>query len=642
MKRRDFLRSTVLGAAALTMSSQRAIAENIDSAVLSTDGQYAATPAQVAEFDRPLRVKKPPYPQPPEMSYQLWVPRGVVFNFTMDDSKIFPGTSRTISVYVPAQYKGDKPACVMVMLDNLMVPPVICDNLIYQKKMPVTIGIALASGVTKAAHPSNDDPRYNRSFEFDSLTSVLADFIEHELLPAVRKQKTPDGRPILLSDDPNDRCITGGSTGAVGAFTVAWKRPDTFRRVFLWSITAVGMRGADRYTVLVRKTENKPLRVFMIDGTHDEWWGGPELGDWWMSNQALERALFYAGYEVSHIWGIWGHCAGPAVTFFPHAVRWLWKDWPKPVTAGRPGNAVISRLVQPGEGWRCLLEGKEPVPSNTYQFPGYVAKPVVDARSTAAALASDRQGRVFLQNPSTGEICRLTGRGKYTVFARVSPGNNGLAFGPDNRLYVAETARSRILAYDAPGHVRVVAEGLAGRCLVVTRHGTIYVTEANEERFYAGKVWLIEAGGKKRVVAEGLNGPSGIGLTPDGLWLCVGEHNGHHGWNYQVQSDGRLACGEPFYWFHVPDSANNCGIGQICFDRNGWGYAATRLGVQVFTTSGGEGGLVYAIVPVHEKQLAGICFGGRYMQTLYVSTGTEIYARKVRAVGVPQQTISLL
>lgn len=642
MKRRDFLKSTVAGAAAALTVPAVAVAEqkNVDSAVLSTMLPYSATPAQIAEFDRPLSVRKPPYPEPPEMQAQLWVPRGQVFTFTMDNSKCFPGSTRTIFVYVPAQYKADKPACVMLSMDNLMVPPVICDNLIHQKQMPVTICIGLVSGVTQPVGNTND-PRYDRSFEFDSITSVLSDFIEHELLPAVQKQKTSDGRAIILSDDPNDRCITGGSTGAVAAFTVGWKRPDLFRRVFLWSMTAVAMRGADRYPTLVRKTENKPLRVFMIDGSHDEWWGGPELGDWWLANQAMERALFYSGYEVNHIWGIWGHCAAPAVTFFPDVVRWLWKDWPKPVTAGTPGNAVVNRLVKPGEGWRIAIESKASAASSEYYFPGYVAKPVVTETSTVADLASDSHGRVFFQNPSTGEICRFIKSGKFELFTKVSPGNNGLAFGPHDRLYVAEAAKSRILAFDASGSMHVVTEGIAGRSLTVTRNGLIYVTEANEDRLYAGKVWLVQPDGKKKVVAEGINGAVGIGLTPDGSWLCVGEHNGHHGWNYQVLANGDLRYGEPFYWLHVPDSANNCGIGQVCFDQNGWGYAATRLGIQVFVTSGGEGGLVYAIVPVQERQLAGICFGDHDMQTLYVSTGTEIYTRKVQAVGVPQQSISI-
>ena len=76
--------------------------------------------------------------------------------------------------------------------------------------------------------------------------------------PQVEKRRSPDGRPIKLSPDPNDHCAGGGSTGGIAAFTLAWERPDLFRRVFSAIGTFVGMRGGDRYPVLVRKTEPKP------------------------------------------------------------------------------------------------------------------------------------------------------------------------------------------------------------------------------------------------------------------------------------------------------------------------------------------------------------------------------------------------
>ena len=137
--------------------------------------------------------------------------------------------------------------------------------------------------------------------------------------------------------------------------------------------------------------------------------------------------------------------------------------------------------------------------------------------------------------------------------------------------------------------------------------------------------------GTKSIVAEGLNGPSGIALTPDGLWLCVAESTGHHGYNYQVQPNGELQYGEPYYWFHVPDTANDSGVGQVCMDRDGYAYAATRMGVQIFDRNG----RVRAILPVAANQLAGICFGGSDMQTLYVSTGNAVYRRKLKSVGFP-------
>ena len=63
------------------------------------------------------------------------VPQGKTFQFKFDSSKIFPGTVRTISVYVPAQYKADKPACVYVGLDGLGFDvPVVFDNLIAKAR----------------------------------------------------------------------------------------------------------------------------------------------------------------------------------------------------------------------------------------------------------------------------------------------------------------------------------------------------------------------------------------------------------------------------------------------------------------------------------------------------------------------------
>ena len=128
----------------------------------------------------------------------------------------------------------------------------------------------------------------------------------------------------------------------------------------------------------------------------------------------------------------------------------------------------------------------------------------------------------------------------------------------------------------------------------MTHAGTIYVTESNDASPYSGKVWLIRPHGEKTVVAEGLNGPTGISLSPDGLWLCAAESKGHHGYSYRVQPSGELQLGEPYYWFHVPDTANDSGVTQVCMDRDGYAYAATRMGVQIFDRNG----RVRAILPV--------------------------------------------
>src|SRR5438105_15012414 len=93
--------------------------------------------------------------------------KGELLKFTFDKSKVFPGTTRTVTVYVPKQYDGQTPACVYVNQDGVQYnAPAVFDKLIAEKSMPVTIGVFVPPGVVKAA---NKDalPRLNRSYEYD-------------------------------------------------------------------------------------------------------------------------------------------------------------------------------------------------------------------------------------------------------------------------------------------------------------------------------------------------------------------------------------------------------------------------------------------------------------------------------------------
>ena len=60
--------------------------------------------------------------------------------------------------------------------------PTVFDNLIHKKEMPVTIGIFINPGAIPATD-SNEKPRTNRSFEYDTLSDQYARFLEKEMLP---------------------------------------------------------------------------------------------------------------------------------------------------------------------------------------------------------------------------------------------------------------------------------------------------------------------------------------------------------------------------------------------------------------------------------------------------------------------------
>jgi hypothetical protein len=158
------------------------------------------------------------------------------------------------------------------------------------------------------------------------------------------------------------------------------------------------MRGGDRYAVLIRKTEPKPIRIFMQDGSDDEWMGGPEMGDWWMSNQTMNRALEFAGYQVEHVWGEGSHNGKHPTSIFPDAMRWLWKDWPQPVTPGVSQNTFLRDTLISGEVWQV-------VPDNDP-----TALTIVANAQKYRALGPD--GRVYMTELASGKVWLIRRRGK--------------------------------------------------------------------------------------------------------------------------------------------------------------------------------------------------------------------------------------
>ena len=297
--------------------------------------------------------------------------------------------------------------------------------------MPVTIGVFVTPGACRRRLRNSLD-RFNRSLEYDGLGGNYVRFLLDELLPEVETKTTKDGRPIRLSQDGNDRCIGGASSGAICAFTAAWERPDAFRRVFSAIGTYVGLRGGNEYPTLIRKFEPKPIRVFLQDGSSDLNIYG---GDWWMANQEMERALRFAGYEVEHDWGTGGHNGEHATRIFPDAMKWLWKDWPAPVKAGR-GSQQLREILIPDEEWSLVAEG--------YRF--------------TEGPAPNAQGEVFFNDIPNGKAYKIALDGTVSLFIADSKRANGQSFGPDGRLYAAATGAGQVLAYDPDGKPTVVAE----------------------------------------------------------------------------------------------------------------------------------------------------------------------------------------
>lgn len=549
----------------------------------------------------PLRAADD-YPPHPDSLVQPGVPQGELRKFTFAGSRIFPGTTRNVAIYVPRQYDPAKPACVYVNQDGVQHnAPVVFDNLIARGEMPVVIGVFVTPGMIPAANPDAALPRFNRSFEYDGLGDNYVRFLLEELLPFVEQQQTTDGRPIRLSQSGNDRAIGGQSSGAIAAFTAAWERPDAFTRVYSGIGTYVDLRGGARYPTLIRKTEPKPIRIFLQDGSNDLNIYG---GDWWMANQTMERALTYAGYEVKHIWGEGGHNGRHQAAIFPDAMRFLWQNWPRPVKAATLPAERIGPILIPGEGWELVGEG--------YRLS---EGPAVNAK-----------GEFFFTDIPAGKAYRLDANGKPVEFIAATKRANGQAFGPDGRLYACATATKQILVYDTDGKVSVLADDIGGNDLIVAHNGNLYVTAPGSNN----TIWLIRPDGSKQQVDAGFKYPNGIALSPDQTLLYVADYGSHWVYSYVIQPDGMLAHKQKFYWLHSPDTDDQSFADGIKVDVNGLLYVATRMGVQICD----QAGRVNAIIPTPNGKCTNLVFGGEKFDILYATCNEKVYKRRLNTTGV--------
>jgi gluconolactonase len=577
--------------------------------ILSVEAQTSA-PVDANTLVRKIEGElRAPF-SPPEGNADPALPHGEILKGTISDTAFYPGTENDFQVYVPAQYDPAKPACLLVKLDGLGdYEANVLDHLIAKKEVPVMIGVGISPGQVFRDPPGTPNRRlvrFNRDFQYDSTNDRFVNFVLKDLLPRVETMKTANGRAIQLSQNPDDRMAMGTSSGGIGTFTFAWQRPDQFHRVFDSIGTFVSMRGGHEYPALVRKTEPKPIRIFLEDGSNDAW--NPLFGSWFEANQEMESALTFAGYDVAHAWGTHGHDGRPGLAILPDVMRWLWRDYPAPIVAGVSKNATLQEILAPGEGW-------EKIPP---------------AFTSATSLAADGKGNAWVSDSATGvfEIGDTAGGPKLA-----NTGVEALAFGPDGTLYASDPAKKNIINSKPDGSNGTV-DGIDAEHLLVTHDGTIYATEPGAHCDMPSTIWRIKPGGAPEKVDEGLHAASGLAISPDGALFFAAENSTKWIYSYVVDANGSFSARQPFYWLHMTDVPNDSGAEDMAFDRHGNLYVATRLGIQVCD----QNGRVRAILPLPTPcgPVRSLCFGGPNFDTLYVTDGQQIFKRTLKVPGYMQ------
>jgi enterochelin esterase-like enzyme len=304
---------------------------------------------------RELRNDGKKYELGPDSMRKEGVPRGTITSHVWKESKVFPGTIRHYSIYVPAQYVASAPAALMVFQDGHTYlneegdfrVPVVFDNLIHAGEMPVTIGVFIDPGFKRTEFPPERGWRpepENRSFEYDSLGTAYSEFLLTEILPEIRKS-------YAITDDPDGRAISGISSGGICAFTVAWERPDQFRKVLSHVGSFTNIRGGNRYPEIVRAAPHKPLRVFLQDGSQDNRSTRPGW-NWVIGNLSLAAALEEKVYDYRFVLGDGAHNGNHGGAILPDSLRWLWRGYRLPVsvadsTAAEPKPAAVAAESPP-------------------------------------------------------------------------------------------------------------------------------------------------------------------------------------------------------------------------------------------------------------------------------------------------------
>jgi gluconolactonase len=399
---------------------------------------------------------------------------------------------------------------------------------------------------------------------------------------------------------------------------------------------------------LIRRTEPRPLRVFMQTGRQDL---VNYAGSWYLENPRMAAALEFAGNDVKIELGEDGHSNRHGASILPESLRWLWRDYPQPITV---------KETQPGAGrgiFAQLVPRRElippPAPPAATPAPAAAAPPagrgagprgavyalisrdkpweqVGDTYESAASPAMDKDGNVFFADPASNRIYKSDAARVVTIFKENTRGARALRVGADGRLYATQRSAKRLVSYDPAGDEKVVAQNVQANDLVLTRSGAIYFLDTDQKT-----VGYIDAKGQRRVVYNGgdIMSPTALTLSPDQAMLLVGDGMDRFQWSFQIAADGSLVNGEPFQRLEMPEEGLFSGVGGLTVDSIGYMWATSAMGIQVCEQPGRCTNILnkpeFTATPITD-----IAFGGPGRAWLYVTQGKKIFRRETKRTGV--------
>lgn len=254
------------------------------------------------------------------------------------------------TVYVPEICQKQEACALLVNHDGLNSSEALAlEQLATTKEAPPCIVIGIDGGTL----PSTLAGGWNRGMRmraYDVFGPEFPAFVVEEFIPWIVREYN-----LSISDSPDMHMVSGGSSGGVSAWNMAWYQTDYFHRVYMSSPSNLSMGRGRELTALIRKYETKPIRVFTeySENEPDDYFGSS-----FCAADDVERALRFAGYDMKsrYIPGE-GHCSRHFN--FEDALermRFLWENWKTEPIKVTKLSSRAEQLITSDSPWEKVNE----------------------------------------------------------------------------------------------------------------------------------------------------------------------------------------------------------------------------------------------------------------------------------------------